>query len=83
MIGPTIRPLVKYGKDGVYAVDSVKHWDCPTGKECESGGGYEQWMAMGRLSDLAEGIPDRPLYAKVDWETGQWVRVDPPAGSKG
>jgi len=73
---PRTLPLVLFSKTGVYAVDSVLQYPCPT-EGCKSGGGYEEYFRIGDLADLAEEITERPLYAKQDlW--GHWNQVPKP-----
>lgn len=80
LVNHRVLPLKSFSKDGVFAVDSVMRCDC-LNPDCESGGGYEAWTAMGKLADLAAAIPERPLYAKHNPETNEWERVPPPEES--
>lgn len=75
-------PVEMFSKSGVFAVDSVRRYVCHT-PGCETGGGMESWTCMGQLSDLAEQVLDRPLYAKLNLETRQWEIVDEPSETTG
>lgn len=74
----TVLPIKSFSKTGVFAVDSVVEWDCPSGEECESGGGYQSWQAIGRLQDLSHEITERPLFARFNHETTQWEPCEDP-----
>ena len=76
MPATTLR-IKKFG-GGIFAVDSVVEYTCPTGTNCPSGGGYQTWQAVGKLHDLAGQVTKRPLFAKYNPSTEDWEVCLPP-----
>jgi hypothetical protein len=71
---PEVIPLIHYGK-GVYAVESVISWKCPS-PDCNEDS--HSWASISRLSDLGDEHPERPLYGKINESTRRWEKVEPP-----
>lgn len=69
-------PLALWSKEGVYAVNALRHQACLSNCE-ESGGSFEFWWKAGGLSDVMERIPERPLYVSQD-DDGNWYQVENP-----
>jgi hypothetical protein len=72
-------PIALFSKSGVFAVEALRRQVCPSGPDCECGGGYESWFRIQGLSDLSDKIPDRPLFASQD-DVGVWFQVEQPEG---